>query len=60
MSTETPRLGRPPVADIRKIRCMRFNDQEWAAVKARAAKAGLGIADYVRRMSLGKKLGGGR
>ena len=45
--------GRPTVADKRRLRGVRANDAEWTAIKARAAAAGLGVADYVRRAALG-------
>ena len=40
--------GRPPVADKRRVRGVRFNDAEWDAVCAAAESAGLPVAEWVR------------
>jgi hypothetical protein len=45
--------GRPRRADPRRERGARFSAAEWAAVKARAAEAGLSAAEFVRRAALG-------
>ena len=47
--TATPNKGgRPPVADKRRVRGVRFNDAEWEAVVAAAESAGLTVAEWVR------------
>lgn len=45
-------LGRPPVADKRRLRSIKFNDAEWAKVADAAEALGMTCAAYVR-MRLG-------
>ena len=48
--------GRPPVADKRVKRGVRWNNEEWAEVKRRAAKASMTIGAYVRSLTCGTLL----
>ena len=48
--TSTPNKGgRPPVADKRRVRGVRFNDAEWAWALVGAAAEGVPVAEFVRR-----------
>lgn len=51
----TPRLGRPPAAPdgvARRSRNVTFSDAEWEWLRKRAERAGVSIAEWIRRRAL--------
>ena len=56
MPADTPKVGRPPVKESlrRKVRGLRFSDEEWAEVQTAAEAAGVTVAAWVRQRCLGR------
>ena len=51
-TTDKPTLGRPRLADKRRLRSIKYNDAEWAELCKKAEKAGKPPCTYARERSL--------